>query len=133
MRTSISAKIRRIFASEGADLEADRQSFREAWAKIKREAFERQFDAAVVPGCSGYFQAWLQGFGIRREQNRAARHRRARGGVRIPGAGKGRADGAGFDHPRLIQPSCGRRGDRSFAGRCFTVGLLLFSKVRTKD
>ncbi|MDR1537104.1 MAG: hypothetical protein LBU32_03755 [Clostridiales bacterium] len=57
-RTSISAKIRRIFAGEGADLEAARQSFREAGAKIKREAFELLFDAAVESGCSGYFQTW---------------------------------------------------------------------------
>ncbi|MDR1539734.1 MAG: hypothetical protein LBU32_17390 [Clostridiales bacterium] len=58
MRTSISAKILRIFAGEGVDLEAARQSFREAGAKIKREAFERLFDVAVEPGCSGYFQTW---------------------------------------------------------------------------
>jgi hypothetical protein len=47
VRTSISAKIRRIFAGEGADLEATQQSFREAGAKIKREAFERLFYATV--------------------------------------------------------------------------------------
>ncbi|MDR1538588.1 MAG: hypothetical protein LBU32_11450 [Clostridiales bacterium] len=37
-RTSV--KIRRIFAGEGTDLEEAQQSFREAGAKIKREAFE---------------------------------------------------------------------------------------------
>ncbi|MDR1540315.1 MAG: hypothetical protein LBU32_20410 [Clostridiales bacterium] len=57
-RTSISAKIRRIFADEGADLEAAAQSFREAEAKIKREAFERFFGATFGFNCSGYFQAW---------------------------------------------------------------------------
>ncbi|MDR1537171.1 MAG: hypothetical protein LBU32_04090 [Clostridiales bacterium] len=57
-RTSISAKLRRIFAGEGADLEAAQQSFREAGAKIKRAAFERLSGAAVVSGCNGYFQAW---------------------------------------------------------------------------
>jgi hypothetical protein len=60
--------------------------------------------------------ARLQGFGIRREQNRAALCGCPRGGVRMPGAGKGRAGGASFDHPRHMQPSRGRRGDRSFAG-----------------
>ncbi|MDR1542214.1 MAG: hypothetical protein LBU32_30400 [Clostridiales bacterium] len=40
VRTSISAKIWRIFAGEGADLEATQQSFREAGARIKREASE---------------------------------------------------------------------------------------------
>ncbi|MDR1541750.1 MAG: hypothetical protein LBU32_27955 [Clostridiales bacterium] len=34
-RTSISAKIRRIFAGEGSDLEAARQSFREAGSQNK--------------------------------------------------------------------------------------------------
>jgi hypothetical protein len=55
VRTSISAKIRRIFAGEDADLEAAQQSFRETGAKIKREAFERLFDTTVEPGYSGYF------------------------------------------------------------------------------
>jgi hypothetical protein len=58
VRTSISAKIRRIFASEGADLEATQQSFCEAGAKIKWEAFERLFDATVELAYSGYFQTW---------------------------------------------------------------------------
>ncbi|MDR1539635.1 MAG: hypothetical protein LBU32_16880 [Clostridiales bacterium] len=57
-RTSISAKIRRIFAGEGSDLEAARQSFREAGAKIKREKFERLFDTMVGLAYSGYFQTW---------------------------------------------------------------------------
>ncbi|MDR1540281.1 MAG: hypothetical protein LBU32_20225 [Clostridiales bacterium] len=57
-RTSISTKIRRIFVGEGADLEAARQAFREAWAKMKREALERLPGAAAGSGCSGYFQAW---------------------------------------------------------------------------
>jgi hypothetical protein len=42
--------------------------------------------------------AWLQGFSVRRERNRSALCGCARGGVRMPGVGKGRADGAGFDH-----------------------------------
>jgi hypothetical protein len=58
VRTSISAKFRRIFSSEGADLEAARQSLREAGAKIKWEVFERMFDTTAEPDCSGYFQTW---------------------------------------------------------------------------
>ncbi|MDR1536471.1 MAG: hypothetical protein LBU32_00430, partial [Clostridiales bacterium] len=117
VRTSISAKIRRIFAGEDADLEAAQQSFREAGAKIKREAFERLFDATVEPGCSGYFQTWRGCRVSAIDGSRIAPPAADAPAAADAGAGKGRADGAGFDYLRHIQPSCGRRGDRSFAGR----------------
>jgi hypothetical protein len=60
VRTSISAKIRRIFAGEGADLEATQQSFREARAKIKRNP---QADADIPESCEPSDAVSAQGEG----------------------------------------------------------------------
>ncbi|MDR1538580.1 MAG: hypothetical protein LBU32_11410, partial [Clostridiales bacterium] len=117
VRTSISAKIRRIFAGEDADLEATQQSFCEARAKIKWEAFERLFDATVELAYSGYFQTWHGCRVSAIDGSRIALPAADAPGEADAGAGKGRADGAGFDYLRHIQPSCGRRGDRSFVDR----------------
>jgi hypothetical protein len=98
VRTSISAKIRRIFAGEGADLEAAQQSFCEARAKIKWEAFELLFDATIELAYSGYFQTW-HGYRVSAIDGSRIALRAADAPVAADaGAGKGRADCAGFDH-----------------------------------